>query len=150
MEVCVYLQNTLWPFIISGCKYQFSTIVVGIAFSLCCLDCQRWEAVLAVCSEQPSVWAELFPWGGVDTCTLKGVAFPTAYPLKLSKVILNLALIQLLRRNWSSLIVVLCPWLNCYRSLSCSLDLLRYAHPPKSISQVCARLLFFFFFFLSR
>lgn len=76
-------------------------------------------------------------------CWTKDDVFPTTYPLKLSKVILNLTLMLLLKWNWSSFIVVLCPWLNCYGSSLCSLDLLRYAHPPKSISQVCACLLYF-------
>lgn len=130
------------------CKYQLSTTDMGIA-SLCCLDCQRWKkGSAAVCSEQPLVWTELFTWGGLDTCTLNDI-FPTTCPLKLSKVILNLKSILLLKRNWSSLIVVLCPWLNFCGRLLCSLDCLRYAHPPKSISQarvhvcVCVCLLFF-------
>lgn len=128
------------------CKYHLSTTDVGIA-SLCCLDCQRWKkGSAAVCSDQPWLWTELFTQGGLDTCTLKDAVFPTTCPLKLSKVILNLTLMLLLKWNWSSFIVVLCPRLNCCWRLLCSLDLLRYAHPPKSISQACVHVCVFAFF----
>lgn len=130
------------------CKYHLSTTDVGIA-SLCCLDCQRWKkGSAAVCSEQPWLWTELFTQGGLDTCTLKDAVFPTTCPLKLSKVILNLTLMLLLKWNWSSFIVVLCPRLNCCWRLLCSLDLLRYAHPPKSISQACVHVCVCLLFFL--
>lgn len=107
------------------CKYQLSTTDVGIVSSLCYLDCQRWKkGSAAVCSEQPLLWT--------DTCTLKYVVYPTTCPLKLSKLILNLVLMLLLKWNWSSFTVVLCPWLNCCGTLLCSLNLFKIC-PPSQI-----------------
>lgn len=129
---CVCLQNTLWPLMISGCRYQLSTTDVGIVLpsvvSVPLLnnhDMLSKEGSAAVCSEQPLVWTELFAHGGLDTCTLKDIVFPTSYPLKLSEGILNLTLMLLLKWNWRSFMVVLYPWLNCYGKLLSSLDFLR-------------------------
>lgn len=100
----------------------------------------------AVCSEQPLVWTELFASGGLDTWTLKDVVFPTTYPLKLSKVFLNLTLMLLFKWNWSSFMVVLCPWLNCYGgycALWVSSDMLTRPNPSSKYVYTCVCVGFF-------
>lgn len=89
MEGCVYLQNTLWPFIISGYKYRLSITDEGIASSLCCLDCQSWKkGSAAVCSEQALVWTEMLARGGRDT--LKRPCFSNNLPIETLKSHLKL------------------------------------------------------------